>query len=66
MYKVIDKLTGEKIVVDAIDASKHLHITGTEFTAEQLASLPTVSAKKAPKVEEVEEVVEAPKAKGKK
>ena len=69
MYKVIDKLSGETIIVDAIDASKHLHITGTEFTPEQLATLPTVS-KKAPKVEEiVEEVIEeasAPKAKGKK
>jgi hypothetical protein len=71
MYKVIDKVTGNRLTVEAIDASKHLHITGVEFTAEQLASLPTVS-KKAPKVEEIveevaEEVVEPKKTgKGKK
>ena len=66
MYKVIDKLTKEIVVVDAIDASKHLHISGVEFTAEQLATLPTVS-KKAPKVEEIVEEVVVPNAvKGKK
>jgi len=59
MYNVIDKETEEAIVVEAIDASKHLHISGVEFTAEQLATLPT---KKAPKVEEV---VETPKKTGK-
>jgi len=59
MYKVIDKLTGDRLTVEAIDTSKHLHINGVEFTPEQLATLPT---KKAPKVEEV---LEAPKKTGK-
>lgn len=61
MYNVISKETGEAIVVEVIDASKHLHISGTEFTTNQLAGL--VTTKKAQKIEEVEEVVETQKAK---
>ena len=61
MYKVISKATGERLTVDAVDVSKHLHISGTEFTPEALASVTTVSAKKSAPV--VEDVEEAPKAK---
>jgi hypothetical protein len=62
MFKVLDKVTGERVIVEFVDSSKHLHPSGSEFTADQLATLPTKKAK----VEKVEEVVEAPKAKGKK
>ena len=66
MYKVLDKVTKERLTVSAIDVSKHLHIGGLEFTPAMLDGLETVSTKKAPKVEEiVEEVVEAPKKTGK-
>lgn len=59
MYNVLDKVSGKPLKVSAIDASKHLHHTGREFTARDLEGVDTVSTKKvAPVVEEIVEVVE--------
>ena len=60
MYNVIDKVSKTPIKVSAIDVSKHLHISGIEFTPSMLEGLPATTTKKvAPIVEEVvEEIVE--------
>lgn len=38
-FKVLDKVTAQPVKVDKIDPSKHLHITGIEFTKEVLDSI---------------------------
>lgn len=59
MYNVLDKVSGKPLKVSAIDASKHLHVSGIEFTSDMLAGLSATPTKKvAPVVEEAVEVVE--------
>ena len=55
MFKVLNKETLQKEVVEKVNITKHLHISGREFTKEDAVEF--VTKKK------VEEVKELPKAK---
>lgn len=39
LFRVTDKVTGEKIKVEKIDLAKHNHVTGAEFTKETIDSI---------------------------
>lgn len=68
-YRVLKRSTKERIYVDKINPSEHLHITGVEFTSSMMKDMqannePNMFKKEeevVKKVEVVEEVVEAPK-----